>query len=693
MTDVGERAEPERLDLRAAALTRVVLIAACTVFFIHALNYLYFFVDDEGIPFVFAKHLLQGKGLVYNSFEGRVEGYSDFLHVIISAGWLVITHEFGLPRLAPFFLGKALSFANGLTTVVLVWHALRRDPGVRRDGLLAGLAFLVLAPPLAQWSCSSLEMATVGMLVAVIACNLLDGSPGRDPVTAVAACLLVLYRIDGFVHAFALLVPAWVAADRDRRRDLTRRVLLPLAATITGYHAWRVWYFGDWLTSPLAAKVLFKLHPVHDIVQRLPRVSYGLAFLQIYGVVPAVVGTAVGAVGLRRSRRAWPLVASACVLVTYAAVVGDWMSGFRFFVPVVPVVALLVGIAVSGLRPAWFARGLTVATCAWFGWVAIGAARHFDGLESFDSWWRHPSFDQRLYFSQYLPLYEDLRLVVPPGSVMAINQAGFVPYMLDVDNVDDLGVCSRFVARTPTTDVVFTEVGRYSPLTDKAPLRTANSYVLYHAPEFVVARLDNILSANSGRIPSTILRGHYTQLFADRHAQAVVYTRTASSLAEFRSNPRTFLENVAHPSRLVRAYDGAPIAPGEFLRRLPFLADEAPLDRIFAGHIAYDMTFAANDVPVYELHVNGVSARTDVTMTLTLRNAAGVVVARDERTLADKPPDQISLRWPDGIKVSQLSVEFDSASGGSTRVILHDLRVQGQTPALEAFVRQLAFGP
>src|SRR5437868_2564788 len=48
----------------------VLLAASAVVFVIHALNYLYFFVDDEGIPFVFARHLLQGKGLVYNSFEG-----------------------------------------------------------------------------------------------------------------------------------------------------------------------------------------------------------------------------------------------------------------------------------------------------------------------------------------------------------------------------------------------------------------------------------------------------------------------------------------------------------------------------------------------------------------------------------------------------------------------------------------------
>ena len=52
------------------------------VFALHAANYLYFFVDDEAIPYVFAQNLLNGKGLRYNSFEGAVEGYSDFLSLI-----------------------------------------------------------------------------------------------------------------------------------------------------------------------------------------------------------------------------------------------------------------------------------------------------------------------------------------------------------------------------------------------------------------------------------------------------------------------------------------------------------------------------------------------------------------------------------------------------------------------------------
>ena len=79
----------QRVAVRRSIAHTSALGLVPLLFLAHAANYLYFFVDDEAIPLVFARHLLEGKGLVYNSFEGRVEGYSDFLHVLLSAFYLL----------------------------------------------------------------------------------------------------------------------------------------------------------------------------------------------------------------------------------------------------------------------------------------------------------------------------------------------------------------------------------------------------------------------------------------------------------------------------------------------------------------------------------------------------------------------------------------------------------------------------
>ena len=680
-----------RSSAEPATSNTALMVAMLALYVCHAANYLYFFVDDEGIPFIFAKHLLEGKGLVYNSFEGRVEGYSDLLQILASAWWLFVTHVFGLDKLAAFFLSKGVSFVAGIGVVWLLWRAVARDPGMTRPGQLAGMIFLVLAPPLAMWSCSSLETVPVALLVTILTVNLVSAAPvtlARDRWTALVACLLVLYRIDGFLLAALLLGPVWVAADTPRRRTLAVRVLAPFALTVLAYHAWRLWYFGDWITGPLAAKVLYKLHPIHDIVTRRPEVPYARAFLELYGVWPAALMVAFCLIALRRVRRAWPLLVSACLLATYASIVGDWMVGFRFFLPVIPALTLLIALAVSTIRSraAWVAVSALIVWCPI---VAIQAAAKDDRLEYRDSWWRHPSFDHARYFSQYLRLYEDLRTTVPPGTRTAYNQAGFVPFMLDADNVDDLGICSRFVARLPTTDVVFTEAGRYTPLTNRTPLRAADAYVLAVSPQFVIEPYDNLESANDGRIPDAVLRSHYQRILVDRHAQAVVYKRILDSQDAFRTNPHLYLENLAHPSRLLRAYDGDVITRGQFLQRLGFLAD-GTLDRTFTESLTYDATFAERDMPVYELDVLGIWARSDVRMTITLLNAMGAVVARDERVVGSRG-DHVFSEWPSGVLASQVALQLEAVGPAPSRVILHDLRVQGQTPELATYVRQLPF--
>jgi hypothetical protein len=46
------------------------------VFLVYALNFIYNFVDDAAIPYVFAQNIRHAKGLSYNGVEGRAEGCS-----------------------------------------------------------------------------------------------------------------------------------------------------------------------------------------------------------------------------------------------------------------------------------------------------------------------------------------------------------------------------------------------------------------------------------------------------------------------------------------------------------------------------------------------------------------------------------------------------------------------------------------
>src|SRR3954466_16130223 len=106
-----------RIDPGRRAL-EIVTAAACLLFAGYAASFLCFFVDDEAIPLVYARNLLRGRGLVYTVLEGRVEGYSDFLHVLWSAALLRATAALGVSNLAPLAIGKGVSFLAGIAIVL-----------------------------------------------------------------------------------------------------------------------------------------------------------------------------------------------------------------------------------------------------------------------------------------------------------------------------------------------------------------------------------------------------------------------------------------------------------------------------------------------------------------------------------------------------------------------------------------------
>src|SRR5215204_5792496 len=96
----------------------VLLVIGCATFLAYSGAFLYFFVDDEAIPLVYAVNLARGRGLVYTVLEGRVEGYSDFLHVL----WTWVLFEAASAahwdRLTVLLVGKAVSLLAGVGILI-----------------------------------------------------------------------------------------------------------------------------------------------------------------------------------------------------------------------------------------------------------------------------------------------------------------------------------------------------------------------------------------------------------------------------------------------------------------------------------------------------------------------------------------------------------------------------------------------
>src|SRR5262245_37549022 len=114
-----------RLSLRYAAVPFLIYIA-------HALLFGGWIVDDAGISFAYARNLAQGHGLVSQPGLPPVEGYSNFLWVLLMA--LSFALRLFDPVLTPKLLAVALTGGFFLTLA----GALRRlDPAGGAVALVA----------------------------------------------------------------------------------------------------------------------------------------------------------------------------------------------------------------------------------------------------------------------------------------------------------------------------------------------------------------------------------------------------------------------------------------------------------------------------------------------------------------------------------------------------------------------------
>ena len=650
-------------------------------------------MDDEAIPLVYARNLLRGRGFVYTALEGRSEGYSDFLHVLWSTALVAATRALGQPHLLPLLIGKAVSFCAGLAILVVTARALRRS-GATLPGLVAGLGFLALAGPLAVWSCSSLETAVFALLVAAFGFSLIaDGgdltSPvGPDPQTRTRSWLavilgiaIVLDRVDGVFFVAVVLFAAWAAEPRREKEVL--RVVWPIALATAVYHGWRYAYFGSLLSAPLEAKVLYRIAgPGHAIVKGGPD-NYLRSFLDLYGLAAAPVFAGAAAVALRERAGRLAVIAVA-LLGIYVGVVQDWMFGWRFLVALLPFAAVTIGVSV-GRAPRALAWGAAVLVIGWSGLAARQFARDYVEGEQRPIFWSDMHRGAGAWLAPYYDVFLAGRRLMHAGDRVSDNQAGLLPYLLDLENIDDLGICSRVVAAMPTTDVYFTGVGRYSPLTNQPVLRTAHAYLMYQDVQFIIGRGDLLWKANGDIVPDTLLDGLFTRVWIDAGGTNAIYRRTEKPAGAYRRDATLFTENLAHTTMLTRAsIDDQALDPAAFGPELPFLREQAGT-RAFTRDVTITLGFGTRDADVYGFYVGRISSRLPCTLTLTLADGFGRETLRRNFAI-EAGGTMVNERFDAPVRARSASISIDAAD--ADRVTIRDLRIEGQSEKLRDYLRR-----
>ena len=349
-------------------------------------------IDDAFISARYARNLAGGLGLVYNPGDHPTEGFSNLTLVLLTAACT----RMGLEAITAAKLIAALCGYLCLLLAALCARLLlpRHYPFVV---LLCATSF-----PLMVWSVAGLEttlMALWASLWLYLGLRVLRGE--RQAIWGLGAVTVcaTLTRPEGLLFVPALAALLWSQRAKTR---VEWAPLLVSVAVLALHETWRVSYFGQWLPLPFYAKV-----EVGNTLDKLSGLYYAHCFLwQCGGGAVAYLALLYG--WLRR-RTEGHLAGEAVVLAALApfvlfvcAVGADWMPQYRFLVPaVVPLSLLLVGglaaasEAVERARPragALFFAGAMLALLAGNvaeGWRGIRSEDwHSTRMERLDLHWQ-----------------------------------------------------------------------------------------------------------------------------------------------------------------------------------------------------------------------------------------------------------------------------------------------------------------
>jgi hypothetical protein len=395
--------------------------------------------------------------LVYNPGE-RVEGYTNFLWVIILAGLHRLTGAdlVTLARVASFLAATAAGVLAGRLAVQL--------SGRTAGGVLTAV-LLATHSGFAAWSVAGLETPLFSLLVlggvAATVHHLRGGPAAAIPVWFALAALT---RADGAIFLLVSVGAVGIRTYAERGWAGLRgpvRILGVFAAIYLPYLLWRYSYYGDWIPNTAYAKVGGGL--LH-ITRGIRQVGGYVVDYAAYLWFPAVVAF------LWRRRELWMfyLCGLIGIYVAYVTYVGGDSLGFhRFFVHLAPLMALVIALALihvwDAVKHAVPMRPVVVVAAVALLGATSARSTAVPILLPQQARWHEPqsglSFpgDGTMHDYRWFITYFVDRLAVaarylnehaPPGSVVASTPAGAIAYYMDLPVIDMLGLTDRHIART-----------------------------------------------------------------------------------------------------------------------------------------------------------------------------------------------------------------------------------------------------
>ncbi len=454
------------------------------------------FVDDAFISLQYARNFIRGDGLVFNVGE-YVEGYTNFLWTMILAGVLKTGAD---PVLSAAILTLVLGFVIVLLTLVLSRQIIP-EPWAWVAPML-----LVVSTPFLLYTTRGSGMETA-LFTALILASLIALMKHRWLLAGALTALTILTRPDGLLLAAVggmyCAMHCFTTEDTENTEDTSEpqgkqrfttkdtentkgtlkrlrpfiRYSVVVLALFVPYFIWRWKYYGYLLPNTFYVKV----GSTEAQVMRGLRYAwdFGCEHLLLFvGIGGACVGAIIGAL-CSKKQRPWfhpshvvlvgTLVGLFCLYIV--AVGGDWMPGARFFVPMLPLLAILGAWGMAGIayHLAQFEHVVFVGAGALL--IALVLMLPRDSSYNPESLvWRENSVVRR-----NREVGRWLNAHTSPDTVISAA-AGAMPYYAERTTIDILGLTDEHIAHLPSTTL-----GEGKPGHEK----TDPAYVMARRPDII----------------------------------------------------------------------------------------------------------------------------------------------------------------------------------------------------------------
>lgn len=421
---------------------------AVTVIFLLALGFHNrFILDDAFISFRYAENFAQGHGLIWNIGDTEpVEGYTNFL-------WTLLMVPAAALNVNPIFWSMFLGFIFGSGTLLFTYYVSLR---ITRSRFAALLSVVLLGTnyTYSSYITGGLETQLQTFLVIVsayVSIVLLDRSsdakPARIlyPLLSILFSLAVLTRLDSILICIVLFLALsrsiYTSQECFNEKLIKVAMLIMPGVFIVG--SWlllKYFYYGDILPNTYYVKAAGKLSLLRGLF-------YTASFFFDYGLFPFLV---LAAFYFRKVFLKFNftiiLVSSIFIWILYVIKVsGDFME-FRFFVPIMPFLYILVTISIL-FMPGWKERTTSVIfllSLSFFHAVTFTGSR---GIESIRQLNAH-IVDENQDWQKVGCVLGDIFSGASPSVVISTTAAGAIPYYSKLPTIDMLGLNDKWIARS-----------------------------------------------------------------------------------------------------------------------------------------------------------------------------------------------------------------------------------------------------